>query len=100
VRVEWHVIHSATVGQVELKLFNDADSTTPTETLTGSSNYNTGTAAGGVHIGSVGNLPDGFIYWIDDIIVNATSYPGPVVVPSTEPQVLSMIPHISGHSVW
>src|SRR3990172_6382388 len=34
VRFEWHVVHSATVGVIEFKLFNSSESTTPTETMT------------------------------------------------------------------
>lgn len=77
IRVEWHVVHSATVGIVEAKLFNSAESTTPSETITHSS-ANTLTQSDRIRFGVTdgGTAPAAF--WIDDIIANATAYPGPV----------------------
>lgn len=81
IRVEWHMIHSATVGLLEVKLFNTATATTPDETVT-ASNINTGAAAlNSVRIGattSVTNFPatGGFMY-ADELDVGAQFYPGP-----------------------
>jgi hypothetical protein len=74
VRLEWHVVHNATTGILELKIFLSADSTTPTETLT-ATNVNTGsTGSTGVRFRNeqtVGTI------WFDDVVEAATSYPGP-----------------------
>jgi hypothetical protein len=79
VRIEWHWIHSATVGQGEVKLFNSPDSATPTETVTSAADKNTGANTSNVGFGlSEGSVFTGPI-WLDNIVAGATSYPGPVV---------------------
>src|SRR5574342_1246783 len=44
IRLEWHYIHSVTVGQLEAKLFNSAESISPTETITGPASWDTGSS--------------------------------------------------------
>lgn len=78
IRLEFHFIHSATVGQIEVKLFNSAESTTPTETLTSPASLNTGASAGGIFFGTFNSVSN-CIFWMDDVVANATAYPGPVV---------------------
>lgn len=77
IRIEYHVIHSATVGQIECKLFNTADSSTPSETITSPATWDTNTDADRIQFGYV-SAEANFTYWMDNIIGNATSYPGPV----------------------
>lgn len=85
VRVEYHVIHSTTVGQHEIKLFNTAESTVATETNTSAANRDTQANGNDIHFG-VGEGGLGQLnYWMDDIVANATSYPGPVVEVPVEP---------------
>lgn len=100
IRIEWHIVHSATVGQLELKLFNTASASVPTETDTSPANLNTGASANDIRFG----IPEaGFSFsalWMDAIVAGATSYPGPIVEPVTTPQVLSMQSHVFGHGVW
>ena len=77
IRIEYHILHSATVGIVECKLFNTATSTTATETITLSS-ANTGTSSSAIIFGNSGANSVG-PFWMDDIISNTTGYPGPEV---------------------
>lgn len=87
-RVEYHVIHSTTVGQVELKLYNNPDDSIPTETQTSAASFNLNASC--QHLGyAVRTGQTAGIYWMDDIVGNANSYPGPYAsgfvleVPST-----------------
>ncbi len=100
VRIEWHWLNSATVGQVEVKLFNSPDSATPTETKTSAANRNTSVSTTEIRFGLGGGTTEAGPVWLDNLVAGATSYPGPVVVPSTAPQVLSMQSHVFGHGVW
>lgn len=79
VRIEWHIVQSATVGQAEVKLFNAADSTTATETQSGT-NKNTLANIDNMKLGAggpEGPAGAGFALWLDNIVAGATSYPGP-----------------------
>jgi hypothetical protein len=79
VRIEYHIVHSATVGQGEVKLFNSADSATPTETQIGAANKNTLASADTYKLGigiSVGTQQNNTV-WFDDVMANAAGYPGP-----------------------
>lgn len=81
VRIEWHVIHSATVGQIEVKLFNNPDSSTPDETITSPASWNTLASVNGAQFGSYSGA-SGITLWMDAVVANATSYPGPIVTAS------------------
>jgi len=85
VRLEWHIVHSATVGQVEVKLFNTAESDTPTETVTSAANKNTGASVDSVAIGYPLSASINLAWWADDLIVGAAAYPGPVSVATANP---------------
>ncbi len=81
VRLEWHIIHSTTVGMAEVKLFNTATSSTATETVTTAANKNFGASTNGAIFGytaGVGTV--GLITYVDAIVANAASYPGPIAV--------------------
>ena len=76
-RIEGFVISSATVGQVELKLFNSMDSTTATETLTSAATQNTGSGIGEEIFGQAGSGVASENLWVDDLGVSTTAYLGP-----------------------
>lgn len=79
VRIEWHFIHSDTTGQMEIKLFNDPNSETPTEVQTSASNIDTNASSNFFLFGKLDtDGSDGYTYWLDRIVAEATSYPGPV----------------------
>lgn len=84
VRIEYHIIHSATVGQCEVKLFNTASSNTPDETQTGAANKNTLANATSMWfgVGIESAVSTSYAIWMDNLVANATSYPGPVGVQS------------------
>lgn len=77
-RIEYHFIHDTVNGFAELKLFNSPESLTPTETITSPIAWNTGGAQISQSYGVQQN--GGNNIWLDDIIANATSYPGPTSV--------------------
>jgi len=78
IRIEGFCIGDPSVGQVEVKLFNSADSTTPTETKTSAANVNTTGTMGTGQWGCpsfIGSLTDP--YWQADIGVSDAGYLGP-----------------------
>lgn len=75
-RVEWKVISSATVGQVEVKLFLEPFSSTPTETLTSPATWNTRADLDAINIGMINATTNG-PWWFDDVAVSFSAYPGP-----------------------
>ncbi len=75
-RIEWHIIHSTTVGFGEIKIFSSPDSATVTETLTTAANKNFGASTDSAQIGSVETAYPTTLY-LDNIIAKATAYPGP-----------------------
>lgn len=81
IRVEWHIIFSTTVGFIEVKLFNSADSTTPDETITTSSSEVLRASGTILRMGcttSIANWPvSGGAQYFDDLVWGAASYPGP-----------------------
>jgi len=85
VRIEWHWINSATVGQVEVKLFNNPDSPTSTETLASAANRNTSVSTTDLDFGLTNGGGSPGPIWLDNIVAGATSYPGPATqpIPST-----------------
>lgn len=77
-RIEFHFLGNSSTGVIEAKLFNTADSSSASETVTRSSaNTDTGSGAAQVEfgIGSAGNA--GYTFWLDDLQINASGYPGP-----------------------
>lgn len=76
VRVEFKAVQSATVGGIEVKLFNSPDSVTADETFASAFNWNTNATCSGLAIGQRSNEVNRTI-WIDDIDAAAAAYPGP-----------------------
>ena len=75
VRFEWHMIVSATVGQLQVKFFTE-DSTTPIETITTPANWDLGAVTNEIRFLDLDNTW-GNALWIDDIVANASTWPGP-----------------------
>jgi hypothetical protein len=101
VRIEYHLIHSATVGQWEVRLFNDPDSSTPTGTLSTAANRNTGASLASAAFGASGGGSGG-VNWMDNIIAAATDWPGPAPVPPAPSDVPTSPPPLRGGrgSAW
>ncbi len=74
VRIEWHFLHSTTVGVVEAKVFNTPDSLTPDDTITA---INQNTLASADRIRFQVDVNASYTVQYDDIIAGAGSYPGP-----------------------
>jgi hypothetical protein len=74
-RVEFHA-HMGAPQTCEVKLFNTPSSSTPTETINPSVAYADGTV-NDVIVGSFGDAVTATFY-IDDVVVGAASYPGPI----------------------
>lgn len=83
IRIEFHAVISQTVGGVELKLFNSAESSTPSETISSGFDKNNGNSHGELFFGRTGTDSWTAPIFFDDIVANATSYPGPVPDPVT-----------------
>lgn len=98
IRLEYKIVNHATNGILECKLFNNASSAVADDTITATS-QNTLANTSKVRFGTITGNNAGYIFFMDDIVAGATSYPGPVVEPSTAPQV--MIPrHAVGGGRW
>jgi hypothetical protein len=98
VRLEWHIIHSATVGQIIVRYFADADSATVTEEISSPANWNTHAAPTTMRFGGLSGGS-----WqpsLDDIVANATTWPGSAApeTPVTAPQRLQ--PRRGGTGRW
>lgn len=79
IRVEYRFVHASATGYLECKLFNSADSASPTETITTAANLNTlGDAAWGDDLRfGMGNANASVgPFWVDLIVGDATEYPG------------------------
>jgi hypothetical protein len=76
-RIEGFVTGSATAGQVQLKLFKTADSTTPDETDTSAPTINTTGALNTYNFGVSTYTANVAEYWEDDIAVSNVGYLGP-----------------------
>lgn len=101
-RVEGFVIGSATVGQLELKLFDSMDSTTATETQTSAATLNTSGNIAQVFFSFFARANTG-PFWIDDAGISDQGYLGPVVVtsPPMFPAMMSrpaVVPAFSGRA--
>lgn len=93
VRVEYLVVPSLSVGQLQVKLFNNADSTTPTEDSGLLTGKNTNSAIDRFTYGVVfnGDEPSS-THWYDNLVGNATAFPGPFPVNTTAPGVTGSTP--------
>lgn len=91
-RIEGFVVASATVGQVELKLFKSPDATTPDETDTSAATQNTGTQFTVYRWGIAANSINIGPFWVDDMGLSNTGYIGPSPpLPTAPVRVLSTI---------
>ena len=78
-RVEGFCISSATVGQLEFKMFTSGmDNTSPDETQTSAANLNTGSGIGEELFGQAGTGSANENMFADDVGVSTTAYIGPV----------------------
>lgn len=82
VRIEWHWVNSITVGQVEIRLFNSPNSTSPTEAVSTAANRNTLASATSLEIGLGSGGGETGPIWLDNVVAGATSWPGPAPVPA------------------
>jgi len=81
VRIEWRVQFVAVGAAVEIRLYNDAESTVATEVVSGTA-IGIGAACDSVQVGAFLNaLPCTWDGWLDDIEINDTGFPGPVPPP-------------------
>jgi hypothetical protein len=83
-RVEGFCVSSATVGQMELKLFSSMDATVPTETQTSTALQNTGASIGSTGFGPSSSVAS-ITYWMDDVGVSTTGYLGPAASAGAAP---------------
>lgn len=90
IRIETRVLINATTGRAEAKLFNAADSTSPSEVIN-SVDVNTGTAnIGRARFGWNNNVTDRE-YWLDTIQLDDAAWIGPAVTPESYPTRRSMV---------
>jgi hypothetical protein len=75
VRVEWHIQFAVTTGVCDLRTYNNADSTTPTESLS-SASLNALANCDTVQYGSFNSTT--WTGWMDGLNVNTTGFPGPI----------------------
>lgn len=85
IRIEWHVVFVASNATIEIKLFNNADSATPTETVTSTTAAGLGVNCDTTQLGSFNSST--WTGWMDAIEINDTGYPGPLVRPPFRPLV-------------
>lgn len=80
VRVEWHCLATAAGGDIECRLYDAADSATITEQLS-DTNAALANNLDEVNIGHH-NASPATTFWLDDVQVNTTGWPGPAVTPN------------------
>jgi hypothetical protein len=78
-RIEFKYVASTTVGVIEAKLFT-GDASSPVDTVT-KSGGNTGASATTVMMGQLFVSDASAAWWVDDLQVNGTAYPGPLTAP-------------------
>lgn len=92
VRIEWHVIHSLTVGQIEVRLFSgtNVDGFTPDSVTTTAANLNTNDSAAEARYGiQSSDFP--ITAWIAAIVDGAPFYPRPDLETSGQLLTVGMI---------
>lgn len=92
VRVEFHVVHDATNGTIEAKLFNQPEDTTPTETV---SVTPVATEASSDSILFRNNVSS-YAFYLDDIVAGDSTWPGPIVTPYEKTGSVSLLLSSSG----
>ena len=97
IRLEGFFIGSATVGQIECKIFTtSADAVTPDETQTTTAVQNTG---GTINRLQFGNPTSGvsFTHWMDELGASDTAYLGPVKIVTAAITLKKMVVAGTGH---
>jgi hypothetical protein len=82
-RVEFHVTFATSTGFMEVKLFQNADSTTATETLTSASNLDFGGTTNNEFLIGWVSSQTSRTQWLENIVWGAASYPGPFATSTT-----------------
>jgi hypothetical protein len=75
-------LHSATVGEIECKVYS-LDASTPTFTVTTPSNRNTGTASRLIGFGQLMSNSQTTTFWMDGMAGSDTGWIGPAATPPT-----------------
>lgn len=84
IRIECKYVASATVGQAEVRLFNEADSTYPTEVVRTAASFNTQANFSLYRFGAAGDpLPANRTIWADELALSTADFIGPVNVDPT-----------------
>ena len=85
-RIEWHIVHSATVGSITVNVFVGAniEGTVPDYSVT-ATNINTGTQADEFRIGITAAAPNAGPVYYDAVVGHATSAVGPLVTATKAP---------------
>lgn len=92
-RIEYSCVPSATVGQAQVKLYSSPDSITAAEDSTLKTGLNTlASPIDHAAFGTAGGAANSFTYWFDNIVTNATAFPGPFPVSTTSPTVSGSTP--------
>lgn len=91
-RIEGYVIGSATVGQIQAKIFTSPDAVSPVETVTTAATINTTGTINRVDYGNPSSAAN-FAFWLGDVGVSSTGYIGPVVT-ATAPRSASIVPQL------
>jgi hypothetical protein len=76
VRIEWGV--NQTTGQVEVRLFNSPNVTTPNETIVSATGLAIGPSTDTVQIGRSGSQAFSTTFWTDDPALGTSGFIGPV----------------------
>ena len=75
-RVEWYINHTS--GDVDVRLYNDVGSSTLTDSIATNVGAGIGADANSITFG-VGPL--GHTVWVDAVVANETTWPGPITAP-------------------
>lgn len=98
-RFEYKIINNTSTGILEVKLFNTADSTSADETVT-ATGLNTRADTAQLRFGNEQPPSAGYLYYVDDIVAGAASYPGPAAVTPTVPTQVMVARHAIGAGRW
>ncbi len=75
IRIEWHVDQAA--GRIEVRLFNNAGSTSPTASAISASGRPIGASTGQIQLGRSGTQSGSITFWTDNPAISPSAYPGP-----------------------
>jgi hypothetical protein len=75
IRIEWHIDQQA--GQVQIRLYNSADSTTPSATAISSTGRSIRSSSSQVQLGRSGTEPTAITFWTDDPAISSNGFLGP-----------------------